>query len=230
MIKPRPLPPPLSTKDCRPLKKVWPEGYHKTSGALFWLNRAFSLDEDHDGAVDNVGFILKSEDRPNLFIYYFPGPGRQSVISVPTLKLKDDRDVLKTCFGKVSYEKPKVVTIKPPPGFKAPDLAGEMVAKSKEKEGSVPVVVSNGKPDLTKGMGLVFLVAIGAGFLLIMGGVLGYILARRKAERRRKERRLAKERRSGERREKDIPPEGEDLRKDKDRRDAERRDEDDRRE
>lgn len=202
---------------CRKLDKVWSPSFHKVSGTQYWLDRAFTLDDNHDGDVDNVGFILKAEDKPELYIYYFPGPGRQSVITVPTLRLKDDRRVLKVCFGQAKFEKFKPVEEKKQKGaFQVPNLAEELASKSEgRKDEAAPKAEESG---LLDGPGLFFAIAIGAGVLLIGGGGIGYALARRRAERRRKERR------TGERRQRDEPIDGEDKRDGKNRRqDGDRR-------
>lgn len=215
-------------KACWKLDKVWSPSIHKVSGTQYWLDRAFTLDDNHDGAVDNVGFILKAEDKPELYIYYFPGKGRQSVVTVPTLRLKDDRKVLEVCFGQAKFEKFKPVEKKPKVTFQVPNLAEELAAKSEgKKDEATPKAGENGFLD---GPGLFFAIAIGAGVLLLGGGGVGYALARRRAERRRKKRR------TGERRQRDDPIDGEDRRDGKNRRqdgarrgDAKRRDKDDRR-
>ena len=220
---------------CQNLSKVWASGFHKAGGRTYWLGRAFTLDDDSDGAVDNVGFILKAEDRPDLYIYYFPGQGRQSVVTVPTLRLKDDRDVSAICFGQEEFKKPKEKIEAPEKPFKVPDLAAELAAKGeKAKDGfqaaGEPEKKAPGKPFLG-GLGLVFAIAAAAGFVLILGAGAGYVIARRRLERRRKGRRGRHDRRRGpDRREREKPPEGDDRRKGEDRRsDAKRRTEEDRR-
>ena len=210
-------------KVCRKLDKVWSPSIHKVSGTQYWLDRAFTLDDNHDGAVDNIGFILKAEDKPELYIYYFPGKSRQSVITVPTLRLKDDRKVLNVCFGQAKFEKFKPQIKEEPQGaFQVPNLAEELAAKSEGKKYEAPPKAR--ETGFLDGPGLYFAVAIGAGVLLIGGGGVGYALARRRADRRRKERRSDKERRTGERRQQDEPIVGEDKRDGKNRRqDGDRR-------
>ena len=178
-------------ENCQNLSKVWTPDYHKAGGRIYWLSRAFTLDDDNDGVVDNVGFILRAEDRPDLYIYYFPGQGRQSVVTVPTLRLKDDRDVLATCFGQEEFKKPRKMDETPKRPFKIPDLAAELAAKGdKAKDGlqeaGEPGKKAPGNPFLG-GVGLVFAIATGAGVLLILGAGAGYVIARRRSERRRKE-------------------------------------------
>ncbi len=229
-------------ENCRNLSEVWAPDYHKAGGRTYWLDRAYTLDDDNDGVVDNVGFILKAEGRPDLYIYYFPGQGRQSVVTVPTLRLKDDRDVLAICFGQEEFKKPKEKDETPERPFRVSGLAAELAAKSDEankdnkaKDG-LQVAGESGKKapgnPFLGGMGLVFAIAAGAGVVLILGAGAGYVIARRRSERRRKERRGRHDRRRGrDRREHEKPPEGEDRRKAEGRRDdAKRRTEEDRRE
>ena len=210
-------------------------GNHKAGGRTYWLSKAFTLDDDNDGVVDNVGFILKAEGRPDLYIYYFPGQGRQSVVTVPTLRLKDDRDVLAICFGQEEFKKPKEKDEAPERPFKVPDLAAELADKGEKAKDGLQAAGKPGKKApgnlFLGGMGLVFAIAAGAGVVLILGAGAGYVIARRRSERRRKERRGRSERRRGrDRREREKPPEEEERRKGKDRRgDAKRRTEENRR-
>ena len=217
------------------LSKVWAPGNHKAGGRTYWLGRAFTLDDDNDGVVDNVGFILKAEGRPDLYIYYFPGQGRQSVVTVPTLRRKDDRDVLAICFGQEEFKKPKEKDEAPERPFKVPDLAAELADKGKKAKDGLQAAGKPGKKApgnlFLGGMGLVFAIAAGAGVVLILGAGVGYVIARRRSERRRKEGWGRSEcRRGRDRREREKPPEEEERRKGKDRRgDAKRRTEENRR-
>ena len=87
------------TSSCNTdLTAVWPAGLHQYSGKWYWLKKVFTLDEDNDGNVENVSFILKSEGLPDIQIYYRPGPGRQSVVSVPTLRLRDSSIITRLCL------------------------------------------------------------------------------------------------------------------------------------
>jgi len=214
---------------CRNLGDVWTGSFHSVSEARYWLERAFTLDDNNDGAVDDVGFILKADGKPDLSIYYFPRPGRQSVITVPTLRLGDDRIILGLCAGRADFKKPDAA-ITEAPVVKPPDLAAELAARNTEP--AAPE--ENG---LLDGPGLVFAIAMGAGLLLILGGGIGIAVARRRADRRRAERRKMKERRSGQRRRRDDPVDGPDRRTSEERREdperrkeATRRSPDDRRE
>ncbi|NQU60317.1 MAG: hypothetical protein HQ512_04240 [Rhodospirillales bacterium] len=79
---------------CKKVEKIWSESFHKVGTVKYWIDRVYALDENGDGAVDNIGFNLKAENKPDLFIHYFPGKeGRPSVSMAPTLRLKDDRVV-----------------------------------------------------------------------------------------------------------------------------------------
>ncbi|NQU59968.1 MAG: hypothetical protein HQ512_02470, partial [Rhodospirillales bacterium] len=132
------------------------------------------------------------------------------------------------CFGQTSFKKPEPIKKIQAPGFNAPDLAAELKAKAEGKDkkdaGATPraVVVQD---KFTSGVGLIFTVIVGAGLFLVVGGGIGYLIAKRRTDRRRKERRKRKDRRNS-----DQPIEGEDKRKAKDRRaKPERREDKDRR-
>ena len=157
------------------------------------------------------------------------------MVTVPTLRLKDDRDVLAICFGQEEFKKPKEKDEAPERPFKVPDLAAELDDKGEKAKDGLQAAGKPGKKApgnlFLGGMGLVFAIAAGAGVVLILGAGAGYVIARRRSERRRKERRGRSERRRGrDRREREKPLEEEERRKGKDRRgDAKRRTEENRR-
>jgi hypothetical protein len=215
---------------CQKLSTVWSPGFHEVSGRRYWLHRAFTLDDDANGIVDNIGFILKADDRPDLYIYYFPSPGKQSVITAPTLRLTDDRGVLRICFGQEKFENPREEEKTKPGAFKAPDLASELAAKQVKsnvgnKNASGPGAV--GAPVQEKlvwdGPVLIFIVLAGAGFLIIIVGGVGYALAKRRTDRRKKARRKKTDRRGQDRRQRQQPPEGGERRTEESRRQEEAR-------
>jgi len=177
---------------CRNLKDHWRAGFHQVSGRNYWLEKAFTLDDDNDDVADNVGFVLKADGRADLFIYYFPGQGRQSVITAPSLRLDDDREVRMTCLGQQEYTE-----------------AGALseAAKGKPKP-------ANGFLD---GPGMIFVIATGAGLVLIGLASVCYVRSRRKKERRREDRRQQKRRRN-EGREGDDRGKASDRRKDEEQR------------
>ncbi len=213
---------------CHGLADVWKASYHTVSGTKYWLNRAFTLDENNDGVVDDVGFILKTEGKADLNIYYFPGQGRQSVIIAPALRLKDDRDLKKICFGQEDFKKPEPEKKKEgPSAFQVPDLAAELAAKARGANASGAA----NEQTFLEGPGLVFAGAMGAGVLLIVGGGVGYAIGLWRRERRRRERRAKRDRRTGDRRQEERAFEGPDKRAKKDRRKQDdRRSKDNRRE
>jgi len=218
--------------NCQNLSDVWSPGFHKVSGRPYWLDRAFTLDDDANGVIDNIGFILKADDKPDLYIYYFPSPGRQSVITAPTLRLTDDRGIQRICFGQEEFKKPKEKVKTKPKAFKTPDLAAELAAKQVKPKpqaaGSERVVAQVQEKAVWDGPGLFFVILGGAGVLLIIGGGVGYSLAKRRSDRRREERRKLKDRRGQDRRKDQQPPDGEERRKEESRRKEEgrRKDED----
>ena len=225
-----PVQKPPEPKACHGLAKVWKAGFHTISGTRYWLDRAFTLDGNNDGVVDDIGFILKTEGKADITIYYFPGQGRQSVIAAPALRLKDDRDLEKICFGQEEFKKPEPEKKGGGPStFQVPDLAAELAFKASGGKAKGPAE----KPSFLEGPGLVFAIVIGAGVLLIGGGGVGYAVARWRRERRRKERRAKRDRRDGDgdRRREEGAFEGPDKRaKENRRKPDDRRGKDDRRE
>jgi len=205
-----------SRGQCRQLTEAWPAGYHAVSGRRYWLDQVFTLDDDNNGGVDNIGFLLTNEDRADLYIYYFPSPGRKSVVSAPTLRLADDRDVPGVCAGRQKYKKP--------------EHASEQGKDGSHKPESVAGAHSAAK-SFWDGPGLIFSILGGVGLMVFLGGIIGYALAKRRSDRRREEQRQRKQRRSQARRQQEQATDGEEQRATEDRRDEdERRGEDERRE
>lgn len=99
--------PPPETKKCTmDLGDFWEAGEHDIRGTLYWLAGVSTMDTDNDGQVDNVIFKIKSKGRVDNVIRYF-GTGRLSGQSIPTLRLKDDRDVTRLCPGTLTFAEPK---------------------------------------------------------------------------------------------------------------------------
>ena len=91
------------TKKCnKDLGDFWEAGEHDIRGTLFWLAGVSTMDTDNDGLVDNVIFKIKSKGRVDNVIRYF-GSGRLSGQSIPTLRLKDDRDLTMLCPGSLTF-------------------------------------------------------------------------------------------------------------------------------
>ena len=213
---------------CKKLNELWSEGFHKVSGRKYWLGQAFTLDDNNDDVVDNVGFLLQSEGRPDVYIYYFPGPGLQSVITVPSLRLANDRDAKMVCAGHNEFNNPEDVS-------HAPQKTAEASERAK-LTGDTNEVLEAGKGGHSsnngffEGSGLYFVIAVGVGVLLIAFAGIYFFISKRKSVRRRKHRRQRKNRRRQNRRQRQVSPEGEDKRETEERRaPPERRDEDERR-
>ena len=100
-------PPPAEIKECtKDLGNFWEAGEHDIRGTMYWLAGVSTMDTDNDGQVDNVVFKIKSKGHVDNVIRYF-GTGRLSGQSIPTLRLKDDRDVTRLCPGTLAFAEPK---------------------------------------------------------------------------------------------------------------------------
>ena len=53
---------------CKNLKELWSPSYHQISNRKYWLGKVFTLDENNDDVIDNVGFLMYSDDRPDIYI------------------------------------------------------------------------------------------------------------------------------------------------------------------
>ncbi len=217
---------------CKQLNELWSAGFHQVSGRQFWLEKAFTLDDNNDDVVDNVGFLLKSEDRPDVYIYYFPGQGLQSVITVPSLRIANDHDAMMVCADQEEFSKPG----REGPSFRKMAGADEGVKTPNSSNGALKAADGGkGRQSSERGFfagpGFYFVIAAGVGALLIVFAGIHFFFSKRKSERRRLERRQRRIRRNEDRHQRQVPPEGEERRSNEDRRESpERRDEDERRE
>ena len=163
-----------------------------------------------------------------MYIYYFPGPGFQSVITVPSLRIANDRDAKKVCAGSKKFNNPEDVSHSPQKTAEASERAKPTGATNEDLEAGKGTPSSNN--GFFGGPGLSFDIAVGVGVLLIAFAGIYFFISKRKSKRRRKERHQRKSRRSENRRQRPVSPEGEDKRETEDRRaPSERRDEDERR-
>ena len=115
--------PAAESKECSiNLEDFWQEGEHDIRGTTYWLAGVSTMDTDSDGKVDNVAFKIKSKGHVDNVIRYF-GTGRLSGQSVPTLRLRDDRDIGRLCPGTLSFVEPRAeeeIAKAPPPPKKKP--------------------------------------------------------------------------------------------------------------
>jgi hypothetical protein len=157
--------PPPETKKCTmDLGDFWEAGEHDIRGTLYWLAGVSTMDTDNDGQVDNVIFKIKSKGRVDNVIRYF-GTGRLSGQSIPTLRLKDDRDVTRLCPGTLTFAEPKAEEeeekAKAPPPKKKPKKADAL-----DDSGKLTISASTLKENKHwfAIFGVIFLFAGGFGF------------------------------------------------------------------
>jgi hypothetical protein len=183
-VRPAPAPghrlssdPPSGVGCARRVESLWPPGEHVVGGVRYWLARVFTLDDDHDGRVENVGFQLRADGRADLVLFYFDAADRPSAASVPSLRLGDEREIGRLCFGQLHFSGPRPV-------------AGLAQAGPR----SAP-----GKDRTPNFLALLLVTAGAAAVLLGSGALVGYLLIvrRRAADRRRQGDRRLRQRRHG---------------------------------
>lgn len=205
------------------LTDLWHPAWVVLDNEKFRLARAFTVDSDANGKVDDVSFVLKREDGSELTTTYLSLHGSQGAKEIPGLTVVDPLMIFRLCPGTHDFAIPGAA-MKEAAKIERPDLAAEVMARIK---GEVPPPVA--EPDAVDFWRWVAaIVAITAVLLAIAVLVVFYLMTRN--DRRRKRDRRGKNRRKRDRRKRDDGPKGEERRKGEDRRvDADRRDEDSRR-
>jgi hypothetical protein len=168
---------PPGTKCDRRVEEFWPFGEHIVAGDRYRLERVFTVDDDRDGRVENVGFLLRAPGRPDLLMFYFDAEGKPSAATVLTLKRDDDGDIGRLCFGQVFYGTAE----------SAQEAARRSGAPARPGQSALPGFVT-----------LLIATAGAAGILLGAGALVGFLIARkRKTDRRQRLERRFSERRKG---------------------------------
>ncbi len=120
-----PPPRPLETGEpCdRALDEFWRGTVVAVRGVSYRLDRVYTIDLDSDNRVDDVGFRLKAQGKPDLVISYLRGdlPGG----SIPDLRLSDEGVIERLCFGSLTIETAAA------PSVAIPDLAAETRSRMK---------------------------------------------------------------------------------------------------
>jgi hypothetical protein len=201
------------------LGEFWQAKEVSVGGADYWLWQVFTIDTNIDGRTDDVGFILKAEGQTDLVVRYIRTIGANSGRTVPALRLDDETDIPRLCFGQVTFERPDPPIDKPFTAFKVPDLSIEKGAEETSLE--LPETPEDWWPE-----------ALGASIFLIIGfGSAGFLTRFCRSSPRRKagDRRAQGRRGSGDRRERETKDEGASEKRTGERRKGEKRQESERR-
>lgn len=205
------------------LTDLWHPAWVVLDNEKFRIARAFTVDSDANGKVDDVSFVLKREDDSELSTTYLSLHGNRRAVEIPGLTVVDPLMIFRLCPGTHDFAMPGAV-MKEAAKLERPDLAAEVMARIK---GEVPPPIA--EPDAVDFWRWVAaIVAITAVLLAIAVLIVFYLMTRN--DRRRKRDRRGKNRRKRDRRKRDDGPKGEERRKSADRRaDEDRREEDSRR-
>ncbi len=110
------------------VESLWSASTHKIDGYEYWLSAAYTIDFDKNGVVEDLGFILKSHDRPDMMLRYGRAlEGRVAAKSIPTLKPKKHITPEQICFGRVAFpDRPREDSSRPATTlWESPDLETE---------------------------------------------------------------------------------------------------------
>jgi hypothetical protein len=162
---------------ARRVESLWRPAEHIVANVRYRLARVFTLDDDYDGRVENVGFLLRADGRPDLILFYFDAEDRPSAATVPSLQLSDEREIGRLCFGQVYYG----------------------ISEPSPDAGRGKPQIESGKRGPPNFITLLLVTAAAAAILLGVGTFVGYLLIvrRRRADRRRQADRRLRERRQG---------------------------------
>lgn len=205
------------------ISDLWQPAWVELDNEKFRLARAFTVDADANGKVDDVSFVLKREDGSELTTTYLSLHSTRVSAEIRHLTLADPLMIFRLCPGNHDFPMPGAVMKEASP-IERPDLAAEVMARIK---GEVPPPVA--EPDAVDFWRWVAaIVAITAVVLAVAVLLVFYLMMR--SDRRRKRDRRKKRRRKGDRRRRNEGPKGAERRKGGDRReDEDRREEDPRR-
>ncbi|MCF3631086.1 hypothetical protein RJ527_11205 [Thalassospiraceae bacterium LMO-SO8] len=198
------------------ISDLWQPAWVELDKERFRFARAFTVDADANGRVDDVSFVLKREDDSELTTTYLSLHSTRGNAEIRHLTLADPLMIFRLCPGSHDFPMPGAV-MKEAAKIERPDLAAEVMARIK---GEVPPPVA--EPDAVDFWRWVAaVVAITAVVLAVAVLLVFYLMMR--SDRRRKRDRRKKRRRKGDRRRRDDGPKGAERRKGGDRREDEDR-------
>ncbi|HBC08899.1 MAG TPA: hypothetical protein DC046_15160, partial [Rhodospirillaceae bacterium] len=196
------------------ISDLWQPAWVALDKEKFRIARAFTVDADANGKVDDVSFVLKREDDSELTTTYLSLHSTRGNAEIRHLTLADPLMIFRLCPGSHDFPMPGAV-MKEAAKIERPDLAAEVMARIK---GEVPPPVA--EPDAVDFWRWVAaIVAITAVLLAVAVLLVFYLMMRN--DRRRKRDRRGKNRRKRDRRRREDGPKGDERRKGGDRREDE---------
>jgi hypothetical protein len=77
---------PLVTRCEIQLGDVWREGKYDVGKSAYYLGQVFTIDNNHDGITDNVGFVFQRTGKKDLNAFHKPSPGNMNIAGIVDLK------------------------------------------------------------------------------------------------------------------------------------------------
>lgn len=164
---PRPRPP----GECLPLADFWKPGDVVIRNRRYMIARAFTIDDNDDGVVDDVGFRVESKAGQEFDMRYFPRSGALAGKAIEGLRLEDDGVIPRLCFGSVDLlagRPPEPSSAPPPPpaqAFQVPDLAKEFADR---QSGAAPADAPSAEGGVNTRT-IVLASAVAGGIIVIAG-------------------------------------------------------------
>lgn len=179
---------PIETRCEMQLDEIWNEGKYEVGSSSYYLGSMFTIDSNHDGITDNVGFLFQRTGKKDVRAFHKPFPGIKKISNIKGLKSLSQDEISLICFGQAEFNVPvERVDIKKSrkktEAFTVPDLEKEITARDsgqpspEEAAKAEKEAEEAANEDAKEGLGLMIWIVIGGGVLLLLGGVV-FILAR----------------------------------------------------
>jgi hypothetical protein len=125
---------PLHTRCEIELRDVWKGGLYEIRNTSYYLGRIFTIDNNHDGITDNVGFVFQRSRQPELKAYHNQLAGNLHISAVKGLQALKFSEIASICFGQVKFSVPEEKLrakkkSKPAQAFIIPDITQEIKDK-----------------------------------------------------------------------------------------------------
>ncbi len=173
-------PVPWRQTTCAPLSDYWRPAAFLVDGKVYHLARIFTIDQNGDNVVDNVGFILESAQAGALIVRYHARPGMFSASTVHGLGIEDGTAIARLCFGESTFSRTQVEAAPPlVVPFRIPNLAAQL--KEKEASALPPAKPKSPEPPLEAheiAFGMTFF-----GVATLLGGAIAFVVIRRRRRR-----------------------------------------------
>jgi len=183
---------PITTICGRKLGEFWSKGRQRLGSQVYYLTRVYTIDANHDGITDNIGFELRLGASVRTILYRSPSGSLPGQI-IKTEEPFDAAMIPRICFGSLVFKVPTKEEVEKEPGegvFKVPDLAQEMrIRQGKATPEDVKELgAATAKPgtETETSPGSIWIIAGSAASLLAILGAVAFLTRRKWLPKKRK--------------------------------------------